>query len=76
MIMVTYSKARQHFAEILDIAGKEGEVLIKRQNGQVYSIRPGLARKTVRSPLNIKGIRLNLTGTDIINAVRESRERA
>jgi hypothetical protein len=75
MMVVTYSKARQNLAEILDIAGKEGEVLIKRRNGQVYSLRPGLARKANRSPLNIRGIRLNLTGLDIVKAVRESRER-
>jgi hypothetical protein len=51
--MLTFSNARQNFASLLDTASKTGEVLIKRQDGRVYSLRQKTAK---RSPLEVKGI--------------------
>ena len=72
MTVVTYSQARQNFANLLDLASKEGEVRVKRRGGQVYTIRPD---KRMNSPLNIRGIRLNLTASDIVRTIREIRRK-
>ena len=39
MIVYTYSEARQSLATLLDKAAQEGEVRIKRKDGQVFVIR-------------------------------------
>jgi hypothetical protein len=70
MTVFTFSNARQNFASLLDTASKTGEVLIKRQDGRVYSLR----QKTVkRSPLEVKGINTKITTQELINIIRESR---
>jgi len=71
MKVYTYSEARQNLSEVLNISLKE-EVMIKRKDGSVFSIIPRL--KTKKSPFDIKGIKTKATTTDILNAVRESRE--
>ena len=38
--MYTYSEARQKLATLLEQAVKEGEVKIKRKDGQTFVIRP------------------------------------
>lgn len=72
MKIYTYSQARQQFAEVLEQAGKEGEVLIKRRDGRMYSIRPAQTRE---SPLDVEGIDVNMTRDEIIRYIRETRER-
>jgi hypothetical protein len=71
MITYTYSQARQHFKDVLDMAAKE-EVIIQRKNGTAYSIK---LKKVASSPFDIKGIKTKVTTEDIIKAIRESRER-
>lgn len=71
MKVYTYSEARQNLSEILNISLKE-EVMIKRKDGNIFSIIPRL--KTKKSPFDIKGIKTKATTPDILNAVRESRE--
>jgi hypothetical protein len=70
MTVFTFSNARQNFASLLDMASKSGEVLIKRQDGRVYSLRQ---RTQKRSPLEIKGINTKMTTKELIDIVRESR---
>ncbi len=72
MTVFTYSQARQNFATVLELALKEGEVLIKRRDGNIFSIHP---EKINKSPLNVKGIKSNITTKEIVNFVRESRKR-
>ncbi|MFU8861216.1 MAG: type II toxin-antitoxin system Phd/YefM family antitoxin [Cyclonatronaceae bacterium] len=72
MKIYTYSQARQQFAEVLERAGNEGEVLIKRRDGRMYSIRPAQIRE---SPLDVEGIDVNMTRDEIIRYIRETRER-
>ena len=36
MVVYTYSEARQNFASVLDKAVQEGEVRVKRKDGQVF----------------------------------------
>lgn len=70
MTVFTFSNARQNFASLLDTASKTGEVLIKRQDGRVYSLRQ---KTTKRSSLEVKGINTKITTQELINIIRESR---
>jgi len=71
MKVYTYSEARQRFAEVLNIARKE-EVIIKRRSGETFSI---IFKKTPKSPFDIPGIKTKATTKDIIEAIKDSRER-
>jgi PAS domain-containing protein len=66
----TYSEARQNFASILERAINEGEVRIKRRDGQIFVIRPELA---TGSPLDIVGVDLDITRDEIIAFIAEGR---
>jgi hypothetical protein len=71
MKVYSYSEARQRFAEILNIARKE-EVIIKRRGGETFSIT---FKRTPKSPFDIPGIKTKATTLDILEAVKESRDR-
>lgn len=71
MRVYTYKEARQHLAEVLNVARSE-TVLIKRKNGDAFVAR--LQEKT-GSPFDVPGIDTNVTGQDIVDAVRDSRAR-
>ena len=73
MTVYTYSEARQKLAALLERARSEGKVRIKRRDGQEFIVVP-VSEKG--SPLDIKGIDLSLKVSDIVSAVRESRERS
>jgi len=68
----TYSKARQNFASLLKKAKKEGQVLIKRNDGTVFELKPVNAN---RSPLDVKGIKLEIGKKEILDIIREVRDR-
>jgi hypothetical protein len=70
MTVFTFSNARQNFASLLDMASKSGEVLIKRQDGRIYSLKQRIQK---RSPLDIKGITTKIATKELIEIVRESR---
>ena len=71
MKVYTYSEARQRFAEDLNIARKE-EVIIKRRSGETFTI---VFKKTPKSPFDISGIKTKATTKDILEAIKDSRER-
>jgi prevent-host-death family protein len=71
MKVYTYSEARQRLADVLNIARTE-EVVIKRRGGEIFSI---IYRKSTKSPFDVPGIKTKATTKDILEAVRESRER-
>jgi hypothetical protein len=73
MKVYTYSQARQSFASVLDHAQKEGAVRITRRDGRAFTVQPVHASP---SPLAVKGMRLKIRRSEIVAAVRESRERA
>jgi hypothetical protein len=50
----------------------EGRVLVKRKDGSLFAIQP-VAKK--ESPLDVEGITLGLTSSEIVDIVREVRER-
>ncbi len=72
MKVYTYSKARQKLAKLLDEARLEGEVGIKKRDGQTFILRPV---KEQGSPLDIEGVDLDLSLDELTGAVRESRHR-
>ncbi len=44
----TYSEARQKFAKLLEQAAVEGEVLVRRKDGQMFVIKPVLKKLSFR----------------------------
>ncbi|MBN1935348.1 MAG: type II toxin-antitoxin system Phd/YefM family antitoxin [Anaerolineae bacterium] len=70
MNVYTYSEARQNFATLLDKAAREGEVRVRRKDGQVFVIRP---EPNTDSPLNVPGLDLGWTAAEILDAIREGR---
>ncbi len=66
----TYTEARQRLASLLDKAVSEGEVRVKRRDGQIFVIRP--ERRTA-SPLDIEGIDLPISTEEIVQLLAESR---
>ena len=66
----TYSEARQNLAALLEKAASEGEVRLKRRDGQVFVIRP---EHPAHSPLDVEGIDLNITKDEIVQSITESR---
>jgi antitoxin (DNA-binding transcriptional repressor) of toxin-antitoxin stability system len=72
MDIYTYSEARQNLASLLDKAKKTGKVLIKRKDGTVFELK---AVSTNNSPLDVKGVDLNLQKEEINSIIREIRKR-
>ncbi|MCH7965163.1 MAG: type II toxin-antitoxin system Phd/YefM family antitoxin [Bacteroidetes bacterium] len=68
----TYTEARQRLAALLDKAKKEGSVLIKRKDGTIFELRAILGNK---SPLDVKGVNLNLGREEILEILKEVRTR-
>ena len=71
MVVYTYTEARQKLAALLDQAAREGEVRIKRRDGQVFVIKPE-ARSG--SPLDVPSVDLGITTADIVQFIQESRK--
>ncbi|HEX8814108.1 MAG TPA: type II toxin-antitoxin system Phd/YefM family antitoxin [Terriglobales bacterium] len=69
----SYSEARGNFATVLDEAGRDGAVEIRRRDGSVFRILP--LRKSKASPLDVKGVKLQVSPAELVAIVRESRER-
>ncbi|MGD2048809.1 MAG: type II toxin-antitoxin system Phd/YefM family antitoxin [Chloroflexota bacterium] len=67
----TYSEARQNLASLLEKAIRDGEVRVRRKDGQIFVITP---EETGGSPLDVKGIELNLTQEEIVEFIHEGRK--
>lgn len=72
MQVYTYSEARQKLAIVLEQAENTGKVLIRRKNGRTFALVP---EKIASSPLDVPSIKANITTQEIVNIVREGRER-
>lgn len=70
MIVYTYSEARQKLAQVLDQVLQQGEVRIKRRDGQVFIIKP---EKRTGSPLDVPGINTSLNASEIVEFIQEGR---
>ena len=73
MKVYTYSEAREKLATILE-ESKTEEVVIRRRKGDMYIITPKSGRP-LRSPFNVPGLRKRISRQEILEAIRESRER-
>lgn len=71
MKVYSYSEARQNLAELLEQARNE-EVLIKRKDGMVFSVK---LKQQKKSLFDVKSIESDVTKKNILDAVRKSRER-
>lgn len=72
MKVYTYSEARQKLSAVLDTAKADGEVRIKRRDGGEFIVRPAQRQG---SPLDIEGVDASVSASEIVEAVREVRER-
>ena len=68
----TYSEARQKLATLLEKAKKEGKVIITRKDGSVFELK-AISKK--RSPLDVKGINIRINSDEIIDIIKEVRQR-
>ncbi len=71
MNVYTYSEARQKLASVMDCAKQSGKVLIRRKDGSVFSLTP---ESQPRSPLDVEGVKTNISTQEIVSFVRESRK--
>lgn len=68
----TYSQARQKLAMLLEKAKKGGKVLIARKDGSVFELK---ALSENKSPLDVKSINFNMERDEIIEILKEVRNR-
>lgn len=72
MRVFTYSEARQNLSRLLVLAQTE-EVWIRRKDGSTFVLR---ARpESPESPFDVRGVKTRASTQDILQAVRDSRER-
>ncbi len=82
MQIYSYSEARQNLAVLLEQAEDTGKVLIRRKDGQTFAVVP---EKTAASPLDVPSIKaspldvpsikVSMTTEQIIDIIRNGRER-
>jgi hypothetical protein len=72
MKVFTYSEARQNLSKLLSMAQTE-EIEIRRKDGSVFVLRAKNSKNG--SPFNVSSIKSNVKTDDILDAVRESRQR-
>ena len=67
----TYSEARQKLADLLDRARREGQVQIRRRDGQLFVLKPA---RPAGSPLDVPGVQAKLRRGETLDWLKESRE--
>ena len=70
MRVYTFSQARQQLASLLNQAAREGQVRIRRRDGQMFALQPV---RRARSPLDVPAVATDITTDEIVRFVRESR---
>lgn len=73
MKIYNYSEARQNFATILNTSLNE-DVIITRKDGSKFKITPIIEKKK-KSPFDVEGINSKIKTKEIINIIREFREK-
>ena len=74
MTVYTDADLRQRSDDVLEEARSQGEVRIKRGDGQEFILR---AAQDQRSPLDVVGVKIDppLTIDEIVTAIHEGRDR-
>lgn len=70
--MQTYLETQENLSVLLERADEQGEVRIKRDNGQMFVLKP---EKRKRSAFDVTGIDLGVSTKEIVEFIREGRER-
>ena len=70
--LYTYSEARNRLAEVLRRVDMNGEALIKRKDGRLYKVIPIREKE---SPLDVETVDLGVSTDEIVEIVRELREK-
>ena len=70
--MQTYLETQENLSVLLERADEQGEVRIKRDNGQMFVLKP---EKRKRSAFDVAGIDLGVSTKEIVEFIREGRER-
>ncbi len=73
MQVYTYSEARQKLAFVLEQAESTGKVLIRRKDGRTFVLTP--EKNAGTSPLNVPSINVDITTEEIVDMIRQGRER-
>ena len=75
-MIYTTSQVQKQLSDLLKKALLDGQVQFKSKDGQIFVIRPVTSAKISKgSPLDVRSIKLPITTNDILQAVRESRQR-
>ncbi len=72
MQVYTYSEARQKLASVLKQAETTGKVLIRRKDGRTFALIP---EKVASSPLDVPYVKAKIATQEIVDIIREGRER-
>ncbi len=72
MQVYTYSEARQKLAVVLKQAESTGKVIIRRKDGRTFALVP---ETIASSPLDVPTIKAEVTTEEIVDIVRDGRER-
>jgi antitoxin Phd len=72
MQVYTYSEARQKLSFVLEQAENTGKVLIRRKDGRTFALVP---ERNAASPLDVPSIKAKITTQEIVDIIREGRER-
>ncbi len=71
MKVYTYSEARQRLASLLEQSRREGQVQIRRRDGQLFVLRPAVGAS---SPLDVPSVTAHLRPGELLALLKESRE--
>jgi len=76
MRVFNYSEARQNFSTLLNTALKEDVIIMRKDGSRFKLISMCEDDKREKSPLEgIKGIKTNVSMHDILDAIKDGRER-
>lgn len=68
----SFTEARQQFASVLEEAKKDGVICIRKRNGESFYLKPATPKN---SPLDVQGVDLGMTSSQIVDIIRSGRER-
>lgn len=72
MQVYSYSEARQKLAAVLKQAERNGKIFIRRKDGRTFALTP---ESMAASPLDVPSIKVKATTVELVDIVREGRER-
>ena len=72
-MVYSYTEVRERFAALLERALSEGQIKFRNRDGRMFVIRPERVAQT--SPFDVRSVQLPILRADILEAVREGRER-